>query len=489
MTGSRATVSRRAGVAVALAVLIVSGCSGPIATPSSVRATAPRFTFGLPSPLPSPSDGPTLEPSPSPTAQPPSADVPSWLQGDFEVAMGNLTGLTPTDDLGSAAGLQIDDFGMDLLRKLESSGHNLCISPTSIALSLAMVRAGAKGQTAAEMDKVLHGFGSPADEAAVLSLVNQLQSRTMLADADGVPIDPDTSPGTGSPVVELNLANEAFLQQGSTFERSYLDTIYSEFNAGAGLLDFASAPEHSRMAINAWASKLTHGRIPEVLHSGDVTDATRIALANAIYFKAAWHSRFDPKNTAKRAFTTSSGQVKYVPTMSGTVSSAYAAGKDYKAVALSYSGSFDMVVIVPSNLSAFVKSADAARLGEVISALQPYDVQLTMPRFSLDTRAELSPVLSAMGMPTVFTPAADLTGISSTLGLDLSHVIHQANIDVVEDGTTAAAVTVALGATTGGGMDTPPTVKFHIDRPFLYFIRDLSGAVLFEGVVNDPTSK
>jgi serpin B len=95
-----------------------------------------------------------------------------------------------------------------------------------------------------------------------------------------------------------------------------------------------------------------------------------------------------------------------------------------------------------------------------------------------------------MGMPTAFTAEADLSGITTQTKLYVSKVIHQANIDVVEEGTTAAAVTVVVGATMGGGMDEPAHVQFHVDKPFLYFIHDnSSGAVLFMGRVDDPSAK
>jgi serpin B len=72
--------------------------------------------------------------------------------------------------------------------------------------------------------------------------------------------------------------------------------------------------------------------------------------------------------------------------------------------------------------------------------------------------------------------------------LYVSSVTHQANIDVVESGTTAAAVTVVLGSGTGGPGEPPVKVQFHVNKPFLYFIRDYSdGAVLFMGRVDDPS--
>jgi serpin B len=177
--------------------------------------------------------------------------------------------------------------------------------------------------------------------------------------------------------------------------------------------------------------------------------------------------------------------------MAATQTTSYAVGKDYRAVELAYSGNFAMTVIVPTNMASFLRTLDAAKFNAVTTAERPYEVDLTLPRFSIDSRFELADALSAMGMPTAFGDRADLSGITKEQRLYIDRVAHEANIDVVEDGTTAAAVTVAIGSTTGGG-DPPvfPHVQFHVDHPFLYFIREYrSGAILFMGVVADPSAK
>jgi serpin B len=173
----------------------------------------------------------------------------------------------------------------------------------------------------------------------------------------------------------------------------------------------------------------------------------------------------------------------------------YAAGKGYRAVQLPLGGSYgslSMTIIVPDDMSSFVNGLTAAKLASIDGQADGYDVDLTLPRFSADSRTDLASVLAAMGMPTAFdADKADLSGITTDEKLLIDKVIHQANIDVVEQGTTAAAVTVVLLGTTGGGPEPtpPPHVKFHVDKPFLYFIREMTtGAVLFMGRIDDPSA-
>jgi serpin B len=88
-------------------------------------------------------------------------------------------------------------------------------------------------------------------------------------------------------------------------------------------------------------------------------------------------------------------------------------------------------------------------------------------------------------MPTAFTDAADFSGITKEQALQVSAVIHQANIDVDEKGTEAAAATAVVMRATA--MPAEP-VTLTVDRPFLFALRDVeSGAVLFLGRIADPT--
>ena len=97
-----------------------------------------------------------------------------------------------------------------------------------------------------------------------------------------------------------------------------------------------------------------------------------------------------------------------------------------------------------------------------------------------------------MGMRTAFDQqAADFSGITEDERLYIGSVIHEANIDVVEEGTTASAVTVALEKGTMGDpgpITPPPHVVFHVNKPFLYFIKDSTGAILFMGRIDDPST-
>jgi serpin B len=505
---------RRRAAALLASGLFVAACASTAATPSGASPSD--------SPATSPSSAPYFDPSIAPwradePSKWPSADESMWPEESptpvptawpkleravFPITKGTAALASPAADHGSAAGSNINDFGFDLLRHLNADG-NLCFSPTSIAIASAMVRPGANGATATEMDAVMHGFGAPGQSSEMVALMKQLSLQTIYADGDGFPAEPGATPvpgGNQNPLIELRITNQAFAQPGMTIKQPYLDSLSSSFGAGVGQLDFIKDPEAARLVINKWANYATRGRIPDVLQPGDIDNATRIALANAIYMNAPWASPFPADLTKSRAFTTDKSVKINVPTMQGGAGVDYAAGPGYRAASmpLSYASTLSMTVIVPDDMAAFTNSLTAPQLAAISTKLaaSQYIVTLWMPRFSLNTKFELADTLKSMGMTSLFDPnAADLTGITTdpiASPLYIQKVVHQANIDVNEDGVIAAAVTIEIGGkgSVGGDETPPPKVDFHVDKPFLYLIRETqSGAILFLGRVNDPSVK
>ncbi len=406
----------------------------------------------------------------------------------------------------------IDAFGIDLYRamladpSLSLGTKNVVMSPTSVAIALAMARAGAEGQTATQMDDVLRAAGWDELGTGLNALDRALASRDWEDEWAGE-----------KHALTLRITNAAFGQDGYPLEPEYLDRIAESFGAGLGLLDFATDPDGARRAINAWVSEQTRRRIPELLGPPDVTDATRLVLVNAMYLKAEWERPFHVESTKDDVFTRLDGSRVTVPTMRGQETWPYAKGDGWRATELGYIGRegsrpLVMTLVVPDDLAAFEASLTGERLAAITTELAKqwdvagadvacdsmcgchgYDVALSMPRFGIDTRASLKRILSGLGMVDAFDPdAADFDGITSAdPTLHIGFVIHQANVDVDEKGTEAAAAT-AVGMDTGGCTGSEPSrvIELRLDRPFLFAIRDVeTGAVLFLGRVVDPSAK
>jgi serine protease inhibitor len=367
-------------------------------------------------------------------------------------------------------------FAFDLLRKAIPAGKNGVLSPTSVALALAMARAGARGQTAAQMDAVLREVASDPHAGWLNALEQALATRSgTFKDTAGK----DTN-------VTLRIANAPFAQRDLAFVPAYLDALASRYGAGIRLVDFKKDPEAARAAVNAWVKDETEQRIPELIAKGTVDDLTRLILVNAIYLKAAWRTAFLESATAPARFVRLDGSTIDVPTMQETADLSYAAGPGWKAVELPYVGdSLAMTVIVPDDLASFEAALDGPGFDAITTALQPTSVRLSFPKFGLETMADVGDVLKALGMPDAFNKdLADFSGMTTADRLYISAVIHQANLDVDEQGIEASAATAVVLGTTSMPVDQ---VTFQVDHPFLFALRDTkTGAILFLGRVAEP---
>jgi serpin B len=285
--------------------------------------------------------------------------------------------------------------------------------------------------------------------------------------------------------VVLRIANALFPQHDMPLEAAFLDALAARYGAGAWQVDYRTDPEAARLAINAWVARETQNRIPSILNPGDVTIGWRLALANAIYLKAAWLNPFIEDATAPADFRLADGSRVSVPTMLAQADFSFATGAGWSAVQLPYVGrDLAMLIVVPEDLTALEPLLDAALL-TIATSLETTQVELRLPRFDIESRADLGELLEALGMPTAFTSDADFTGITTAEALRIASVTHQANLTVDEKGTEAAAATVVGMDTTGGG---PEPVKFRVDRPFLVVLRDVpTGAIVFLARVADPS--
>jgi serpin B len=383
---------------------------------------------------------------------------------------------SPDDAMQAAAA--IDAFGFDFYKSGLTSNGNVVFSPASIVLALSMAEVGARGETASQMDAVLHSAAGAGGGNGVNSLSQSL------AGLSGTFKDPAGQEHQQT----LRIANAPFAQRGLQLEGPFLDTLASRYGAGLRLADFQSDPDGARRLINSWVSDQTEQRIPELLAKLD--SSTRLVLVNAIYLKAPWLEPFFESDTKTAPFTRPDGSQVSVPTMSlGLSEGRYASGSGWQAVELPYiDGSLAMTIVVPDNLAAFEGGLDAALFARITAGLGARTVDLTLPRFKVETKSDLSPALAGMGMPLAFDASrADFSGITTQEQLYIESVVHQANIAVDEKGTEATAATAVVMAVASAPAPIQP-VTLHVDRPFLFAVRDTrTGAILFLGRVVDPS--
>jgi serpin B len=424
--------------------------------------------------VPAPSSSSPSPESSAITSSSPTSNV-ATIRATGSVVRSEAVRAAADPDAAKRAAKATAALGTDLYAQFARDQQNMVFSPYSVALALAMTRAGAAGKTAAEMDTVLHASLVGDTDAGFNGLDRSLAKRSGTYPG-GIGAQPAT--------LELASADRLWGQRGFDFGVPYLDRIATSYGAGVGIVDYVNAREDARKMINAWVSDQTRARITELIPDGVLNELTRFVLVNAIYMKAQWSKPF---GTARPGpFHRLDGSTVQAPLMRAGTYQQYGRGPGYQAVGISYVGGVSMVVIVPDAgaFGSFENGLDGQRLGAVIDGLAPTYVDLQLPKFQFRTAASLKGPLSRLGMPTAFTDKADFLVISPREPLLLQEALHQAFIAVDEKGTEAAAATGFFGGATGGPSQV---VDLTVDRPFLFVVRDdETGAILFMGRVLDP---
>ncbi|XP_016089892.1 leukocyte elastase inhibitor-like [Sinocyclocheilus grahami] len=387
----------------------------------------------------------------------------------------------------SAANTQ---FSLNLFKKISggNTSKNVFYSPISITSALAMVLLGAKGNTAAQMFKVLSftnppkpGAATPAPhvkEDQIHSSFNKLMSELKKP---------------GAPYV-LSLANRLYGEQSYQFVEKFINDTKRYYEAKLEEVDFKKKSEAARVDINKWVEKKTQGKIKDLLPQGSVDTMTRLVLVNAIYFKGNWEKKFPKEATSDGQFKLNKTQSKPVKMMNQKAEFPLALIPEMNSqvLELPYVGkNLSMLIILPeeiedetTGLQKLEKALTYEKLMEWTkpSKMRRQEVQVSLPRFKMEETYDMKSLLISMGMEDVFDgQKVNLSGMSPNNDLVVSKVIHKAFVEVNEEGTEAAAATGAVIAIRSFAQ------MFIADHPFLFFIRhNPSNSILFYGHFCSP---
>lgn len=390
------------------------------------------------------------------------------------------SGDIPPSELQTLAG-GMNNFAVNLLKQINKNpDENLIFSPYSISLALAMAYAGAGGKTAEEMAQVLN-FNLPPEE-----LYKQLNS----LDQSLYVIPEHLKDQDGS--FQLNVANSLWGQSGYPFRQSYFDLLAQYYGAGLQVVDFTKNSDQARSQINDWVSEETEGKIKDLIPPGGVNSLTRLVLANAIYFNAAWLHQFSKQETHPDDFYLNADSKQTAQMMQIKNHFEYKRDAEIQLVDIPYlNDRYSMVLVMPleKDLSALISELDNDQINSWMQNLSSREVILRTPKFKFETSFSVNQALKELGLETAFSPTdADFSGMYQPDGepLYISEVIHKAFVDVDEEGTEAAAATaIVMRASDALPENEPLLLEFN--HPFLFIIRDhQSGLILFVGKVSNP---
>jgi serpin B len=264
----------------------------------------------------------------------------------------------------------------------------------------------------------------------------------------------------------------------------------SHYRGAVRRADFLQ-PAKAAASINIWVEQRTNNRIRTLIRPENIKPSTRLILTNAIWFKGDWKDEFPKAATRPGPFRLAGGGSRTAPLMQRMGSYRHLDGGSFQALELPYKGdALSMIVFLPKTpdgLGGFEAQLTPETMAQRIHALRasaPVEVNVTLPKFTMETRYLLKPELEALGMRAPFSDGADFSGITGSRSLFIDQVIHQTFVAVDETGTEAAAATAIVTAESSSG---PMPLEFRADRPFVFLIRDnRSGALHFLGRLAAP---
>ncbi|XP_077348209.1 serpin B4-like [Lithobates pipiens] len=386
----------------------------------------------------------------------------------------------------------IGEFALDIFKEINSSNSNsnILYSPVSLAASLSLVLLGSQGDTAFQIEKVLH---IPNQGDATLSLEPYEAGSTWAGDdcEQIAPKSENVVPDVHNKLKalfdklkttsdsELKIGNGLFTQLNFPILKSYLESAQKLYQANLKSVDFEK--DKTREDINTWVEAETNGKIKNLFAPNSLDKNTSLILVNAIYFKGKWLKTFKKDMTNNAPFHVNEDVKIPVPMMIQTEKFNYGFVEEMDAqfIELPYEKEdFSMFIILPNEIFGLQKVIEQISLELLMKATDSKNMQKTkleihIPRFKIEESYDLTSHLKNMGMLDAFSQKANLSGISD-VGLFVSKVIHKAFIEVNEEGTEASAATgVAI-------LPKSAARQFIVNHPFLCFIKhNATNTILF----------
>jgi serpin B len=361
-------------------------------------------------------------------------------------------------------------FGFKLFSEVLKNDRekNVFISPSSVAIALAMTYNGASGTTQLAIAKTLElqGLNLPEINSSYKAALKQLLDNS-------------------DPKVQLKIANSLWANQDVSFRPDFLQRTQDFYQAKVSNLNFQDAAAPS--IINNWVKENTNGKIDKIIEKIEPLDV--LFLINAIYFKGKWSKEFDKNQTAQYPFYITPSRQKQLPMMSQDGDYRYYENNQLQAVSLPYGkdGKFSFYIFLPkqnSNLNAFYQNLNVENWEKWITRFSKQKGFIRLPRFKTDYDVTLNDALKSLGMEEAFSNKANFSGMGKNFAI--SQVKHKTFVEVNEEGTEAAAAT-SVGIVATSLRDEPEPFRMIVDRPFFCAIRDnQTGSLLFMGSIIEP---
>ncbi|XP_063932015.1 leukocyte elastase inhibitor-like isoform X1 [Zophobas morio] len=349
-------------------------------------------------------------------------------------------------------------FTLKLYKILSKQPGNVFFSPFSVHTALAMLHQGARQDTATILGKVLQIPEAESTAEGYKWIINQLKSIQS---------------------VILRIANKIYVKDDEEFVKEFQNTVKEYFYSDLESFNYGNRREtvHS---INEWVEEQTSGKIRKVVSESSITKDTSLFLVNAIYFKGDWLDKFTKSRTTKEPFYLDDQQMIQVEMMNGTKKVSYKFDDKLNAgiLRLAYKRrEIQMVIILPKERNGIKDLEDKlwnVDFADVINKdLCGVKANLSLPKFKFSTSMDLEGPLKEMGLDIIFNKEkADFKGMlvpKCERSLSVDKIFQKAYIDVNEEGSEAAAVTV-VRVMMGECARKERIIDFVVDHPAIFML-------------------
>ncbi|XP_025205520.1 serpin B4-like isoform X6 [Melanaphis sacchari] len=365
-----------------------------------------------------------------------------------------------------ALSLANHDFSFSLYKELaKTEKGNIFYSPFSIHVIMFMASVGAASKTFDEMIATIHLNKTTHSLESYRNLLEDLISEND----------------------NLKLATGMFVDTAFNVKDSFVENSMKYLKSSMEKLNFVNEPEQQRQYLNNWVLNKTNNKINDLFPKGSINRDTVLVLANAVHFKSGWEHKFNDAEDDYFYVTPSNKVTVKMMTLRHDLQYYHDSDLKFAALELPYEHhAFKMLILLPDakdGLKELENNFSKINLHDISKKMTKYHVTVKLPRFKLEQTIKLENILSNLGCPTMFTPAANFSNIVENKNLYVSKVMHKAYVDVDEKGTEAAAATglVFMLTSLPYPAPPPPVVNFVADHPFMFSIISRNNDILFVG--------
>lgn len=396
-------------------------------------------------------------------------------------ALASCQGVVNKTNLHNGLTERIGNFSIELLyhtSKAEQNGRNLIMSPFTVWTALAVISEGASGNTRMEINYALR-----------IKARNRNVTRKNFSDiSQWLQVNTNT--------VDLAKVNVLFVDDQRLPSEDFQDAAKTYYDTRMIRVNFSDGVSAANR-FNNEISNITHNQIKKIVDQSDFRNS-KLILTSALYFRGQWTVPFNSSSTMKLPFYDSNGKkTGEVNMMYNRHTYAFSNIKALQARVLELpygkENRLSMLIMLPNPgvsledmFSNFKKITLDSFFEELRLSKEEYsddEVDCFIPRFKISSDLDMTDVLrDAMGIKDLFDEKKALLPYMARTPLHVSKIIHKAEIEVAEEGTTASGVTVAEFSNRIGA------VRFEANKPFTFMIVEkVTNSIAFGGFYKEPT--